>query len=103
MALINQDYCAESQDDVEDHETVNTEPSRPVGRPKKKQRVAGVTTRALAVVPEGKATRVNDGTLCPINGALRCCLNSQVLHLPDDDVEKMQSKTLRCALHRWYD
>ena len=104
MALLSPtEHGTEADDDGEEgHVTVNSEPSRPVGRPKKKQKTTGVTTRALASIPEGKAMRVNDRTLCPVNGGLRCRLNSKVSHLPDDDVEKLRSKTLRCALHRWY-
>ena len=48
-----------------------------------------------------KAPRVNDKTLHPIDGALRCRLNTNIHHLPDGDVNALKKRSLRCALHRW--
>ena len=48
-----------------------------------------------------KAPRVNDKTLHPIDGALRCRLNTNIHHLPDGDVNGLKKRSVRCALHRW--
>ena len=46
---------------------------------------------------------MNDKTLHPVHGALKCRLNRSVPHLPDDNVLEQRNKSLRCALHRWND
>jgi len=73
-----------------------------VGRPKKKRRVT-FTTRSRATKPAVAACRVNDKTLHPLHGSLKCRLNKNVPHLPDDNVLEQRNRSLRCALHRWYD
>ena len=74
--------------------------TRQAGRPAKRRRVA--ITRSVSTKPVG-ACRVNDKTLHPVHGALKCRLNRSVPHLPDDNVLEQRNKSLRCALHRWND
>ena len=74
-----------------------------VGRPRKRKVAAlFLSTRSSAKIT-GKAPRVNERTLCPIDGELRCRLVPTLSHLPDDNIEAQGYRTLKCALHRWHD
>ena len=48
-----------------------------------------------------KATRVNDKTLNPIDGSLHIRLDTDIQHLPNDNVNELKNSSRQCALHRW--
>jgi len=71
--------------------------TRNPGRPVKRRRVA--KTRSECTKPVA-GCRVNDNTLHPVHGSLKCRLNRNVPHLPDDNFLEQGNRSLRCALHR---
>ena len=44
---------------------------------------------------------MNEKTLDPAGGALRCQLDTSLRHLPNDDLNQFKNRSLRCALHQW--
>ena len=55
-----------------------------------------VTTRSSKqqkTIKKRKATRVNDKTLNPFDGALRIWLDTDVQHLPDDNVNELKNRS----------
>ena len=94
---------ADNENRDDDSVTTNTASRSTVGRPKKRKATSLFpSTRSTAKIT-GKAPRVNERTLCPMNGDLRCRLVPSLLHLPDDNIEEQGYRTLKCALHRWHD
>ena len=50
---------------------------------------------------EKKATCLNEKTLEPVGGALRCRLGTSICHLPGDNLNQLKKRSLQCAFHRW--
>ena len=48
-----------------------------------------------------KRRRLNDKTMNPLFGELKCHLDRNVCHLPNDNFIQLKKRRLRCALHRW--
>ena len=48
-----------------------------------------------------KATHLNEKTLDPVGGALRCWIDTSLHHLPDENLNHLKKRSLRCGLHRW--
>ena len=103
LALISRTHSEEADHTRCPEATGETNSSSSVGRPRKVRGVTFVETRSTSRRAPEKACRVNDKTLDVVHGRLRCRLNSKIPHLPHDDVKKIRSKALRCALHRWTD
>ena len=103
LALISRTQSEEDDHTRCSEATGETNSSSSIGRPRKVRRVTFVETRSSSHRAPEKACRVNDKTLDPVHGRLRCRLNSKIPHLPHDNVKKTRSKALRCALHRWSD
>ena len=47
-----------------------------------------------------KATLLNEKTLDPMGGALRCQLDTSLRFLPGDNLNQLNKRSLHCTLHR---
>lgn len=87
-------------EDPEYASSVGTNIAPSVGRRRKRSKT--VITRST-VDRLAKSCRVNNNTLHPLEGQLRCRLNKKIGYYPDDGIITNRAKSLRCALHRWVD